>query len=235
MTSDDKVTITEGANSAASSDLKEGTAATREHSLVAKPAPAQEEAAGETPEEAKPFAVFPDAASFQKRMAREAEKLVKERLKALGLESEADLQKAAEAVKAAAAQKSDIEKAQETIAKLQEERDTAVLDATERLIRAEVLSQATTLGFVHPELAYRNAELAEVKITDEGKVEGVKEALTAFLKQYPDQAKPAAPSITATKPASQTQTGDTDAERRKRYFGGQQGPFWQGGGTKITE
>ena len=187
------------------------------------------------PEEAKPFAVFPDAASFQKRMAREAEKLVKERLKALGLESEADLQKAAEAVKAAAAQKSDIEKAQETIARLQEERDTAVLDATERLIRAEVLSQATTLGFVHPELAYRNAELADVKITDEGKVEGVKEALTAFLKQYPDQAKPAAPSIAATKPASQTQTGETDAERRKRYFGGQQGPFWQGGGATITE
>jgi len=214
--------------------------------VVSQPAPDTETKAPDTgtlpvktepePEEVKPFAVFPDAASFQKRMAREADKLIKERLKALGLESEADLQKAAEAVKAAAAQKSDIEKAQETIAKLQEERDTAVLDATERLIRAEVLTQATTMGFVHPELAYRMADLSEAKLAEDGTVEGIDVALKALLKQYPDLAKSAAPSIAATKPASQTQpTGDTDAERRRRYFGGQQGPFWQGGGATITD
>ena len=187
-------------------------------------------------EEPKPFAVFPDAKSFQARMDREAKKLMQVQLKALGFEDEAALQKAAEVAKAAEGQKTEIEKANKTIAKLQTERDQAILDATERLIRAECLTQATAMNFIHPELAYRQAELVDVQIAEDGKVEGVDAALKALLKQYPDLAKSAAPSLTPTHPAGgQTPTGETDAERRRRYFGGQTSAFWSGGGMKVPE
>jgi len=241
MTSDDKVTITEGANSAASTDQKEGAAATREHSLVAKPAFTQEERAGETEDKGKqPFAVFPDADSFMTRVKREAKKEVEGILKELGFENQAALKKAVEAVKAAEeASKTEGERQAERLAQLQKERDEALANATKRLIRAECQRLAQDLGFAHPELAHRLVDgLDAMKLSDDEQVEGLEEALKTLSEKYPDLLKPkipAAPSIAATKPASQTQTGDTDAERRKRYFGGQQGPFWQGGGTKITE
>lgn len=191
----------------------------------------------ETLEEPKPFAVFPDAKSFQSRMDREAKKLMQMQLKALGFEDEAALQRAAETAKVVAeGQKTEIEKANETIAKLQTERDQAILDATERLIRAECQTQATAMGFAHPELIYKLADLVDAQVNEDGKVGGVDAALKALLKQYPDLAKSTAPLLGPTHPAGgQALSGETDVERRRRYFGGQTSSFWSGGGAKITE
>jgi len=196
---------------------------------------------GETEDKGKqPFAVFPDADSFMTRVKREAKKEVEGILKELGFENQAALKKAVEAVKAAEeASKTEGERQAERLAQLQKERDEALANATKRLIRAECQRLAQDLGFAHPELAHRLVDgLDAMKLSDDEQVEGLEEALKTLSEKYPDLLKPkipAAPSIAATKPASQTQQGETDAERRKRYFGGQQGPFWQGGGATITE
>jgi hypothetical protein len=190
------------------------------------------------PEEAKPFAVFPDAESFMARVKREAKKEAEEIIKGLGFENMAALKKAVETIKATEeAGKTEAQKQVEQIAKLQKERDEALAHATKRLIRTECQRLAQDMGFAHPELAYRLVDnLDAFKVGEDEQVEGLPDVLKALLKQYPDLAKPTAPSLTPTHPAGgQQQTGETDAERRKRYFGGQQGPFWSGGGMKITE
>lgn len=81
-----------------------------------------------------------------------------------------------------AAQKSEAEKTQELLSKLQQERDEALAFANERLIRAAFIAAASKAGVQYPEDVYALADRTEVQVDKKGHVAGVEEAVEAIVK-----------------------------------------------------
>ena len=91
------------------------------------------------------------------------------------------------------AQMTELEKAQAAAKAAEEEKQKVLAMANERLIKGEVKAAAAELGFVDADAAYALLDKAQVKIQDNGTVDGVKPALEALLKAKPylnGQAKP---------------------------------------------
>ena len=79
------------------------------------------------------------------------------------------------------AQKTEAQKTQELLTKLQLERDTALQVANDRLIRAAFLAESAKLGVLYPGDVYALAELAGVTIDERGTVQGATEAVKAVV------------------------------------------------------
>ena len=95
------------------------------------------------------------------------------------------------------AQKTELQKAQERLDKIERERDEAIAKSTDRMIRAAFLAAATKAGAVHPSDVYALADVANVTIDDDGNVLGATEAVKAVVDagRVPLNAKPAAPRM----------------------------------------
>lgn len=81
-----------------------------------------------------------------------------------------------------AAQKSEAEKTQELLTKLQQERDAALALANERLMRAAFIAAAAKAGVQYPEDVYALADRTAVQVDKQGHVAGVDEAVEAVVK-----------------------------------------------------
>jgi len=138
-------------------------------------------------------------AFFAERLEREKRKLAKKYADYDVLKKQAD-----ELAQLREAEKSELEKLADKLAEEQKARMEAENLATERLIRAEIQSQAASLGFVSPAHAWALLDLADINVDAEGKVAGVVEALEALAKEHPYLlGKVSAPDIDARKGAGQ--------------------------------
>lgn len=90
--------------------------------------------------------------------------------------------------------KTEMEKMNDQISRLQAERDMAVQQAQDRLIQSAFVSEASKLGYANPADAYRLADLSDVTVDDDGTVKGVDKAVKALEGRLP-LAKPKAPSL----------------------------------------
>ena len=78
-----------------------------------------------------------------------------------------------------------VEKLEAAAADTERQAQARELEFNERLIRAEVRVLAATMGFVSPDDAYHLADLADVKVEEDGTVKGVKKALESLQKDKP--------------------------------------------------
>jgi len=116
------------------------------------------------------------------------------------------------------------------------------LERTEMLVRSAVVAEASKMGFQDPMDAYELLDVAKLEVTEEGGVEGVKEALTELGEAKPyliaQQEQRGPTSILPTKlPKGGKSAEETDAERRRRMFGVGETPIGkaQGGGMLMPE
>ncbi len=159
--------------------------------------------------------------------------------------------KAAKWQEAEDARKSEAEKLADRLTKLEEARkalegENARLAQEKQaaLIRAEVVAKATTLNFNDPSDAYRMLDLTTIKVTEDGKFEGIDEQLKALAEAKPyllraqqEQSSTPTPKMGATNPPRGGAGQETDAQRRARLFGFGSTPFGtaNGGGMIHPE
>lgn len=92
--------------------------------------------------------------------------------------------------------------------------------ANERVIRSEVISIASQLGFADPKDAFALIDKSKFQVNDDGAVDGVAEVLKDLAKQKPYMLKKAgAGPIGPTNPNGTQSAKESDAERRKRLLG----------------
>ena len=109
---------------------------------------------------------------IQERLARERQKYG----------DDDDLKKAKDELDALKAeQMSELEKAQKRAADLEAERDQALVEANDRLIKAAFVAAAAQAGAAHPEDAFALADLSGVEIGEDGQVTGVEDAVKALV------------------------------------------------------
>lgn len=153
----------------------------------------------------------------------DVDRIVKERLeRERGKHSDYDALKSAAAKwqEVQDSQKTELQKAMEKAAELQEQNARLSQERTELLIRSAVVAEASKLGFVDPGDAYRLVDLAKIKITDGGEVQGAAEALGEIAQAKPYLLGRGGSGVGATNPArGGAQQGETDADRRERLFG----------------
>jgi len=105
------------------------------------------------------------------------------------------------------AQLTELEKLQKQLADAEKMRGEAEAKATERLLKAEVLVQASKLGFVNPQHAWGLVDVSSLSIDDAGKAQGVEEAVKALATEHAYLiAKTTAPNIDAAKGSGQRAT-----------------------------
>lgn len=133
----------------------------------------------------------------------------------------------------------DLKAAQEAKAQAEATAKTAVAQAQEARLEAEIVAQAAG-RFANPKAVLKLLDRAAVKFGEDGKVEGVKEALDALAKAEPwtlaqKGAGPRVPGIGATNTGEGPQAR-TDEDRRKQFFGGgAPGGFFEKQPEVVTE
>lgn len=165
-------------------------------------------------------------------------------LKELGVENLEDLQAAVkelaelkkQAMTEAERQAAELKAAQEKAARL--EADVSVKEAARQaaLIRSEAMVLMAG-KFANPGTAFRLLDLASVKVSDDGSVEGLQAAVEKLGKDEPwTLARPGAGKSATSIGPTNAEAGagkEGEAERRARYFGTQRGGgFFEGGGLK---
>lgn len=164
-------------------------------------------------EPSTPFATFPDEKSFMARVNREAKQQVEAQAKAAGFDTVEAMQAALKAVKdKSEADKTELQKAQDAVAKAKADQTATLQTANQRLIKAEVTLKVAELGLVDADAAYALMDRTHVSVADDGKVSGVDEALKALLAAKPYLKKgdtPAPLSGGATNPAAGGGTTNT--------------------------
>jgi len=131
-------------------------------------------------------------------------------------------------------QKSETEKLTTQLAESQEQNARLLEAQTQTVIRHAVEAEARRVGFVHPEAAYSLADMAEIQLSDEGKVMGVADAIKTLSETYPELLATEQPKMAATNPGRTAEQGETDQERRARLFGyGGASPFGRGSGGGV--
>ena len=163
-------------------------------------------------------------AKFAERAKRAAEGATAELLKALGVKDAEEAKSfLAKAKELETANLSELEKAKKAAADATAEAERqrtaaekAVADAQTIRIRAAVETLAAQMGFHKPEDAYQLANVAEIKIGDDGKVVGVSEALDALKKERPYLLKGENAKATDTDATKRSQAkAKTDEEKRE--------------------
>jgi hypothetical protein len=143
-----------------------------------------------TDESVKPFAVFPDEASFMGRVSREAKKQVTELIKSLGLEKEDELKTIVNGYREGLEKdKTELQKAQELAAKASKERDELISSLNHKAKVSELKLQALSMGIKPDRVDYVlklvDADGLEVK---DGQVDAkaVESALNKVIKDFPE-------------------------------------------------
>ena len=90
--------------------------------------------------------------------------------------------------------KTELEKLQTQLATLEDERDSALQQAQNTLIKSAIMAEASKAGYANPEDVYHLAGTGKVTINGDGQVEGVEEAIKGIGDRLP-KAKPTAPSV----------------------------------------
>ena len=83
----------------------------------------------------------------------------------------------------AKANMTEIEKLKAEKAETEKEAQAAIERANQRLIKSEVIVQATKLNIIDPDAAYALLDKELIKINDDGNISGVKEALNSLIKE----------------------------------------------------
>ena len=92
--------------------------------------------------------------------------------------------------------------------------------ANERVIRSEIVSIASQLGFADTKDAYALIDKSKFQVSDDGEIEGIEAALKALAKAKPYMLKKSGPGpIGPTNPDGTQSAKESDAERRKRLLG----------------
>jgi len=165
----------------------------------------------------------------------EVDRIVSERLKR---EREkfgdyGDLKKAAAKLKEIEdSQKSESDKLLDELEKLKTQNARLQDEQTQMRLEQAVVTEATKQKFARPELAFKLLDRSTIQVTD-GKIEGVEAAVKALSVTYPELLETTSPRISATNPARGGQSGETDAERRSRIFGGGSSPIGSGPGGGL--
>ncbi len=138
------------------------------------------------PEEKKPFATFPDEASFTARVKQAANSELKSLTKELGFESVEAMQEAAKKVKEIEEKnKTDLEKEKERADKAESENAAIKETANQKLINAELKVFAVQSKFIDPEDAVILADCSKINVDKDGKVTGAKEAIETLVEAKP--------------------------------------------------
>lgn len=133
-----------------------------------------------------PFAIFPDQASFDARLARAGRAEVETLAKELGFENADAMKEAAKkAREQEESQKTEAEKERQRAEKAEAEAKAAKADKDTALITAEIKLCALQAGFVDPADAVALVKRDDIKVEDSGTVLGVKEAVEALGKEKP--------------------------------------------------
>ena len=136
--------------------------------------------------ETKPFATFPDQASFDARMKREGRAQLESLAKEMGFDTVEAMQAAAKVAKEAEEKnKSEAEKEKARADKAEAEKATAQAKANKKLVDADLKVFAAQAGFADPSDAVALAERSVIKVDDDGNVTGAKEAIEALAKAKP--------------------------------------------------
>lgn len=109
------------------------------------------------------------------------------------------------------AAKTELQKAQEAAQKAQAERDKALYESQDRMLRAAFLAEAALLGVQHPGDAYNLADLTAAHIAEDGTVKGVAEQVKALVEagRLPLSGKPRSPQMGAGAGSGQGPTEPT--------------------------
>jgi len=159
-------------------------------------------------------------------------------LKELGVEKFEDAKTALEAAKAAEeerrkaeeAQKSELQKAMDRVAALQQQSAEVEQKYANTVLRANIEREAARLGFNDPGDAYSIIDMAKLTIAEDGAVSGVAEALKELSDSKPYLLRKETPRIPPTNPGKGAAQKETDAERRARLRGIGNMPFGKHGG-----
>jgi hypothetical protein len=154
-------------------------------------------------EDKKPFAVFPDEASFMGRVGREAKKQVGEFLKSLGIEKEDELKNIIQNHKETIENnKTELQKAMEAAQNAQREKDELFSSFTSTMKQNEAKVKALALGIKPERLEYilKLIDLNSIEVVD-GKIDSqsIEDSLNGILKEFPE--------LKANNPASQQKAG----------------------------
>ncbi len=134
----------------------------------------------------KPFAVFPDSASFMSRVKQEGRQQLKEIATELGYDSVEAMQAAAKAAKAAEeANRTELEKEKAKSAALEQNQQAVIERANTRSINSELKVFAVQAGFVDPDDAVKLVDRAGLAVDDNGEVSGAAEAIKALAEKKP--------------------------------------------------
>lgn len=113
----------------------------------------------------------------------------------------------------------------------------ATSKANEALLKSAVVNAAAG-RFENAEAAYMLLDKSGLKISEDGGVEGLDDALESLLATYPFLKKGGQSSVvSATNPEQpEARKGRTDEQRRKEYFGSAKtDSFWKRGGVRKIE
>lgn len=118
--------------------------------------------------------------------ATASKRALEEQAKALGFETYAELEAAVKAQKAAQEkEKTDLQREQEAKQAAEQRAQQAEAKAKQALIKSAFVAAAAGANLVNIEDAFQLADLTAVTVSDEGQVDGVKEAVEALVKAKP--------------------------------------------------
>ena len=130
-----------------------------------------------------------------------------------------------------------IEAAEAALAESKADNERLAQERTDALIQSSVVAKATALGFRDPADAVSMLDMTALTLQDDGTVEGADEALTALSEAKPYLLTDTAPHprLGPTAPGrASAQSGETDAQKRARIYGGPvSDPFSGEGGGYI--
>lgn len=133
--------------------------------------------------------------------------------------------------------KVDLDAAQKKLQDAETKSQQAAEAARVATINAEIAKLAAS-RFASVDAVLRLVDRGEIKVTEDGSVEGVSQALDKVAENYPFALRQAGVSIVSPGNPKDT-TGPkkrTDDQRRSQYFGMGKSDFWDGAGTrKIVE
>lgn len=113
------------------------------------------------------------------------------------------------------AEMTELQKLQQKTEQLEKEKKASEDRLIQTLIRSAIVEKASALNFVDPSDAVALLDKSKLTVDDEGKVDGLDDALKELLKAKPHLVK-RAPGLGPTNPGQNGSSGETDAQRRHR-------------------
>lgn len=131
------------------------------------------------------------------------------------------------------AQKTEAEKLAEKLAALESEKAKLAEQARSAQISAAITAEAAAIG-LDAKAALKLADLAALTF-ENGSIANAAEVVKAVAEEYPQLIKRTPqPQTAAVNPAKTAEPARDDNARRREYFGGNYGNFWNSGGVRTV-